>query len=535
MEQGSWRVIGYAAVRRRLRHPVLSERVSPARRTWYTGRRTAMPFPRTAGLLLHPTCLSGGHGIGDVGREAYRFVEFLGAAGMGLWQVLPLGPTGFGDSPYQPFSAFAGNHLLISLETLAEEGLLASSDLPGPTRGPVDYGHVVPWKLARLKQAFRAFREKAPAQQKDRFGSFCGSLRNRCWLEDYALFRALKEANEDRTWTCWDPDLVARKPEAVEHWARRLSEDVLFHKWLQYQFFRQWGDLKAYANQNGIKIVGDVPIFVSHDSADVWSNRELFHLDDAGRPTCVAGVPPDYFSSTGQLWGNPLYRWDLMARTRYRWWIDRLGVTLATVDVVRLDHFRGFEAYWEVQAGEPTAEKGRWVPAPGEELFATLARALGRLPIIAENLGVITPPVEAMRRRFGFPGMCVLQFGLADDASSVHLPHNLEADTVTYTGTHDNDTTLGWYRTLPETERLRVDRYLGPGAGDVPWSVVRLAMSTVADVAILPLQDVLGIGPEGRMNFPGKPSGNWTWRVKPGTLTSELSRRLRDLAGVFGR
>lgn len=494
-----------------------------------------MPFPRSSGILLHPTSLPGGHGIGDLGREAYKFVDWLVQAGQSFWQVLPLNPTGFGDSPYQGFSACAGNHLLISLDTLSELGLIPGSMLPMAGKSAqVDFGMVVQSKTELLRRAFKGFREKAPQVLKDRFGSFCGSPRNK-WLEDYALFRAIKDHHSGKPWTQWEPELVQRKPETVEKFARQLSEDVLFHKWLQFEFFRQWSELRAYASQNGISIIGDAPIFVAHDSADVWSNQKMFRLDEHGNPTHVAGVPPDYFSETGQLWGNPLYNWDAMAGDGFRWWTERFRVLLTLVDHVRLDHFRGFEAFWEIPAGEPTAVKGKWVKAPGQALLKALSKSLGRLPIIAEDLGVITPEVEALRDGFHLPGMRILQFGFEEGPASNHLPHNFVRNTVVYTGTHDNDTFMGWHKAIEDKTRLAITRYTGEPSEPAPWNAIRLALSSVADLAVIPAQDLLGYGSDARMNFPGKAAGNWAWRLKPGTLLNELAKKLVELNRSYGR
>lgn len=494
-----------------------------------------MVFPRSSGILLHPTSLPGGHGIGDLGREAYKFVDWLVAAGQSFWQVLPLNPTGFGDSPYQGFSACAGNHLLISLDVLAELGLIPTSSLPVGGKGAnVDFGIVVSSKTELLRRAFKGFREKAPQTMKDRFGSFCGSARNK-WLEDYALFRALKDHFGGKPWVQWDHELVTRQPDVLERFSRQLAEDVLFHKWLQFEFYRQWGELRAYAGQNGVQIIGDAPIFVAHDSADVWSHQAMFRLDPAGNCTHVAGVPPDYFSATGQLWGNPLYNWDAMAATGFRWWIERFRVLFTVVDFVRLDHFRGFEAFWEIGASEPTAVNGKWVKAPGHALLRALAKALGRLPIIAEDLGVITPEVEALRDAFGLPGMRILQFGFEEGAQSLHLPHNFARNSVVYPGTHDNDTMLGWHKAVDEKVKTTITRYVGEPAEPVPWNLIRLGLSSVADLAVIPVQDLLGLGSDARMNFPGRPSGNWSWRLKPGALLNELARRLLELNRSYGR
>jgi 4-alpha-glucanotransferase len=500
---------------------------------------------RKSGILLHPTSLPGPFGIGDLGPVAHGFVDFLAACGQRLWQVLPLGPTGFGDSPYQSFSAFAGNPLLISPERLVEDGLLEKGELKPPAFAAeaVDYGAVIDFKRPLLERAHRRFKEHAPPAARRAFAAFC--RREAGWLDDYALFVALKEAHGGKAWNEWEEDLALRRPEALARWRRRAAETIEVRQFGQYHFFRQWAALKRRAARAGVEVMGDVPIFVAQDSADVWAHPELFQLDERGRPTAVAGVPPDYFSETGQLWGNPLYRWDAMARTGYRWWIDRLRATLAVVDLVRLDHFRGFEAYWEVPAGEETAVNGRWVQGPGDALFVALKAALGRLPIVAENLGVITPEVEALRERFGLPGMVVLQFAFGGDGDSDFLPHNYTRDRVVYTGTHDNDTTVGWWtagagdttRTDDQAVRERefAKRYLATEGREIHWDFIRAALASVADLAIVPLQDLLGQGSAARMNLPARPSGNWQWRFVAGALTPEIRDRLRELTTTYGR
>jgi 4-alpha-glucanotransferase len=502
---------------------------------------------RSAGILLHPTSLPGPHGIGELGREALAFLDFLAEAGQSVWQVLPLGPTGYGDSPYQCFSAFAGNPLLVSLGVLRDEGLLHDDDLARGAelpQGEVDYGTVIEFKRPLLARACSAFEKNATAGARAAFESFRAAQRD--WLPDFALFSALKTAHGGAPWHEWAPPLVRRDPEALESARRELAGDVHSVEVEQWLFFSQWAELRAQAHQRGIRILGDIPIFVSHDSADVWSRPELFHLDDEGRPSLQAGVPPDYFSATGQLWGNPLYRWDELKRTGYRWWIDRFEAVLAMVDFVRLDHFRGFEAYWAVPGGEPTAENGRWVKGPGAELFEALGEALGSLPITAENLGLITPEVEALRQRFGFPGMAVLQFAFgSDDPDTPFLPHNFPREVVAYTATHDNDTVVGWWtggvgestRSKKEVarEQARALAYVGGNGSDIHWDFLRSLYVSVADTVIAPLQDTLGLGSEARMNLPGRPDGNWRWRCSPQDLGPELRRRLRELASVSGR
>jgi len=495
-----------------------------------------MRLPRSSGILLHPTSLPGRCGIGDLGKGAFRFVDFLAESGQRLWQVLPLGPTGYGDSPYQSFSAFAGNPLLISLEKLVEEGALAPQVLEAAPRFPdhrVDYGAVIPFKLRVLHESFVHFRRHASSEQREAFAAFCAAEES--WLEDFALFMALKAHHGGAPWNAWEREIAARRPEAVARWRRALANEIAFQKYLQFQFFRQWAAVKRYANERGIRVIGDVPIFVAHDSADVWAHPELFRLDETGRPTVVAGVPPDYFSPTGQLWGNPLYRWDVMAADGYAWWIARLRATLRLMDIVRLDHFRGFVAYWEVPAGAKTAERGRWVKGPGAAFFRAVREALGDVPIIAEDLGVIKPEVEALRDAFGFPGMKVLQFAFSTDAQNPYLPHNYDRNCVVYTGTHDNDTTVGWFRSLPEDERAFCLKYLGTEGREIHWELIRLAMMSVADTVVIPLQDVLGLGSEARMNYPGRLGGNWTWRYAEGALTEAVCARLVELVETYGR
>jgi 4-alpha-glucanotransferase len=502
---------------------------------------------RLSGVLLHPTSLPGPSGVGDLGQEAHRFVEFLADAGQGLWQVLPLGPTGYGDSPYQCFSAFAGNPLLLSLDTLVEDGLLSAADVTGSPAFPldeVDYGAVIEFKFPLLDKAFQAFEASAPASAREDFRAFCSAQAS--WLDDYALFVTVKEAHEGVVWTQWEKSIAAREPAAVARWTSEHAHVIASRKFRQYEFFRQWAALRKECRARGVRIMGDVPIFVAHDSADVWAHRELFRLDVTGEPEFVAGVPPDYFSETGQLWGNPLYRWDVLAKSGYRWWIERLRAALALVDLVRLDHFRGFEAYWEIPGKQTTAIKGRWVKGPGAPLFEALRDALGELPIVAENLGVITPEVEALRARFELPGMAILQFAFGTDPQGPGFrPHNYDHDLVVYTGTHDNDTTVGWWTggvgdstRVPEEveqERALAGKYLATDGADVHWAFIRAILASVADVAITPLQDVLGLGSQARMNVPGRPAGNWRWRFRSDALTDAIRERLRELTELYGR
>jgi 4-alpha-glucanotransferase len=491
---------------------------------------------RSAGVLLHPTSLPSPYGIGDLGPAAYAWVDALAHARQKLWQILPLGPTGYGDSPYQCFSAFAGNPYLVSPDFLVRDGLLGQTDLPPVgsfPAGTIDYGRVIEFKLGMLTKAWENFRNGAAGHLRSPFDGF--QINQAGWLDDYALFMALKVAHGGASWLEWPSDLVLRKPEALERARRELRDKVELNKFSQFLFFRQLADVKQYAASKAIRLIGDVPIFVSSDSTDVWANPDLFLLDEHRRPKVVAGVPPDYFSSTGQLWGNPLYHWAKLKQTDYAWWVARLRATLNQVDLVRLDHFRGFEAYWEVPAGKPTAEIGRWVQAPGAELITTLGKELGGLPLIAEDLGIITPAVDALRERFGLPGMRVLQFAFGGAPEDRFLPHNYVHNTVVYTGTHDNDTTHGWYAGLTDKERAFLHRYLFEGDRDIAWDLMRLAWSSVADYALAPLQDVLSLGTQARMNFPGKAAGNWCWRYTPEMLTGGILDRLGDLTTIYSR
>jgi 4-alpha-glucanotransferase len=495
-----------------------------------------MHLSRSAGILLHPTSLPGPWGIGCAGEVARRFVDFLAEAGQSLWQILPLGPTGYGDSPYACFSAFAGNAYLLDLERLAAEGDLERGDLDDATAFPgdrVDFGAIFAHRTGVLPCAAARFRENASGERRDAFDRFCSE--NTDWLDDYALFRALKDVHGGAVWTAWPRPLAERQPDALAEARRELDEAVFARQYAQFQFHRQWDELKAYANERGVRIIGDIPIFVAFDSADVWAHSELFHLDEGLQPTVVAGVPPDYFSETGQLWGNPLYRWGVMAERGYAWWVARMRHTLRTVDVVRLDHFRGFAAYWEIPASEPTAVNGRWVEGPGDAVFEAMRRDLGDLPVIAEDLGIITPDVVALRDGLGLPGMLVLQFAFGGDVANAYLPHNHVTNAVVYTGTHDNDTTVGWYASREGEELAYVDRYLGPVGEPVERALIRAAYRSVADVAIVPLQDVLGLGTEARMNEPGSFGTNWGWRFEAGALTSEHAEALADLAATYGR
>ncbi len=499
------------------------------------------PLVRASGILLHPTSLPGPYGIGDLGPAADRFVDFLADAGQTYWQILPLGPTGFGDSPYQTFSAFAGNPMLISPDALQSEGLLPAGALDEAPVFPderVDYGAVIPWKRQILERAYAHFLSSADDDLRREVREFAAE---NSWIAPFALFMALKEAHEGRPWPKWEPSIASRTPAALERWQRRLAQRTQSHVYSQYLFFRQWKRVRQYAHARGVRIIGDAPIFVAHDSADCWVHRELFHLRRDGRPALVAGVPPDYFSATGQLWGNPLYRWEALESQGYRWWIERLRSALGTVDILRLDHFRGFAGYWAIPGNAPTAQTGKWLPGPGVPFFTAVEKALGSLPIIAEDLGVITPDVVELRERFGFPGMRVLQFAFDDfeaSADNPHLPHNLERNVVVYTGTHDNDTTAGWYAASPARTRRFARAYARSTRRDpaaVTWDLVRLAMASVAHTAVVPLQDLLGLGSSARMNLPGQAGGNWQWRLHADALSTGVSQRLAELTRLYGR
>lgn len=511
--------------------------------------RPAISARRVAGVLCHITSLPGKFGCGDLGPAADEFVAFLQRTGQTRWQVLPLGPTGYGDSPYQCYSAFAGNPLLISLERLVDDGLLTPADLKDFPRSAnpaaVDFDLVRPAHEALLNKACDNFQSQATTTQKQAFQTFRQAEAE--WLDDYAFFMALKGEHGGCGWTAWDTPLAKRAPQALAAAKIRLALPIEQQALIQFFFATQWQALRHRCHEAGILIVGDAPIFVSHDSADVWANPELFYLDGAGQPTVVAGVPPDYFSATGQRWGNPLYRWDLMQATGYRWWRKRMAAAMKLFDFVRLDHFRGFEAYWEIPASFPTAIGGRWMPGPAHALFHAIEKELGGLPIYAEDLGLITPPVEALRDDLHLPGMRVLQFAFGDDAKSLdYRPHNYPRDCVVYTGTHDNDTTVGWFRSEAgegttrdedqvSRERNFALRYLGSDGREVHWDMIRAALASVADTAIIPVQDLLGLDSSARMNLPGTGTGNWSWRMKSAALTNEIEQRLADMTTIYDR
>lgn len=507
-----------------------------------------MRFPRSSGILLHPTCLPGPFGLGDFGPEAFAFVDFLKDARQKLWQVLPLNPTGYADSPFQCFSAHAGNPLLISLEHLQQQGIVDPSDLATKPRFPeerVDFGSVIEWKTRLLTRAASRFHRDAPADDRRAFDDF--RSKNSSWLPDFALFMACKEERGGVAWSVWPAEIARRDPAALDAARTRLKDSILAVEYWQFEFFRQWQALRNYAHDAGIRIIGDIPIYVALDSSDVWTNREFFSLSDEGHPLKIAGVPPDYFSATGQCWGNPIYRWDRLKDTGYHWWINRFRGALNLYDAVRIDHFRGFEAYWEIPGNETTAVNGRWLKGPGADLFVALEREFGDLPVIAENLGVITPEVEAIRERFHFPGMAILQFAFGKDPQGPSFrPHNYSRELAAYTGTHDNDTVVGWWNSSAGADSTRTSAdivkehafaraYLNFVTEPVNWVLIRGVESSIADLAIIPLQDVLGTGSEGRMNLPGTSKGNWRWRFRNGALTPDLATRLREMAVMYDR
>jgi len=492
-----------------------------------------MQHRRESGILLHPTSLPGPGGIGSFGAEARRFVDFLAIAGQSLWQVLPLGPTGFGNSPYSCYSAFAGNPLLIDLDELVVEGDIEKRELR--TDFPderVDFPRVEAYKYDSLRRASENFFAGGDNSRKEEFQRFCDT---NSWLHDYALFMAVKAANHGKSWRLWPEGIARRTSSALEEYSCSLAPAVGKQKYMQWQFFRQWEKVKQYANANEIEIIGDIPIFVAYDSADVWVNPHLFHLDEHGRPLVVAGVPPDYFSETGQLWGTPLYNWEVTAFHGFSWWVERMKSALFLYDRVRIDHFRGFEAYWEVPATEKTAVNGRWVKGPGEALFNALIDSLGPLPVIAEDLGVITPDVKALRDRFGFPGMKILQFAFDSGPDNSYLPHNYERNAVVYTGTHDNDTTAGWFAGLPAKEKKQIRDYLGSDGKDIVGDLIRTALASVANMAVIPLQDILKLDSSARMNLPGTRCDNWSWRLLADDIKGEHRTRLHDMTKMYGR
>ncbi|MBW7889212.1 MAG: 4-alpha-glucanotransferase [Bacteroidetes bacterium] len=495
-----------------------------------------MQFQRSSGILLHPTSLPGPFGSGDLGASAYHFVDWLVVAGQSLWQMLPLGPVGMGDSPYMSFSAFAGEALLVNLQELVERGWLNQNELketPSFSEKKIHYGDVRAYRFAKLRLAAKNFFTSKKKSDHDDFAEFC--KKQKSWLEDYALFMALIGKYNGKEWSEWDEGVAKRKSASLKQARIELADEIKFWEFTQWCFFRQWFALKKYANDRGVKIIGDIPIFVAFQSADVWAHPELFFIDKNLKPIFVAGVPPDYFSETGQRWGNPLYRWNKMHDENYSWWIDRIKMTLSLVDIVRIDHFRGFVGYWEIPAEEKTAVKGRWVKGPSEKLFDAIQKKLGKLPIIAEDLGVVTPEVVTLRERYNFPGMRILQFAFAGDMKNTFLPHAYEPNTVVYSGTHDNDTTIGWFKTATEREREFVKRYVGNDCKDISWEFIRLAMQSVADMAVFPIQDVLSLDTEARMNMPGKALGNWAWRFTWDLFQPWHALKLYELSALTNR
>src|SRR5579859_3584528 len=483
-----------------------------------------MSFPRLTGILLHPTSLPSRGGVGDFGPAAYEFLDFLASARQGLWQVLPLGPPANGDSPYSSTSAFAGNPLLISLERLAERGWLERSQLDKlpNSAGPIDYEQVHDRKLPLVKQAATKFLEVASAAARSRFERF--RAENEWWLEDFVLYDALRDRHGRQPWNTWPLELARRDAGALQTARLERASEIAVRRVIQFFFYEQWRALRLHCAQKSVRVVGDIAIFVDYDSADVWANRELFRLKDDLDPEAVSGVPPDAFSATGQRWGNPLYDWDAMRAQGYKWWVQRLRWATKTCDFIRLDHFRGFAQFWEIPASEPTAIHGRWVDGPRDELFNKLREELGGLPFFAEDLGYITPDVHELRDRHQIPGMAVLQFGFGNPGAHTYLPHRLTPDRVVYTGTHDNDTSMGWWKSgTNDQERRAVEGYVGRSDDGINWALIRAAQASVASFSMVPLQDVLGLGSEARLNTPSVKTGNFRWRFQPGSLTPDLA------------
>lgn len=492
---------------------------------------------RKSGVLLHPTSFPGPYGIGDLGQAAYDFIDYIAGAGQKIWQVLPIGPTGYGDSPYQAFSSFAGQPLIISPDELIKMGLLTSDDVVelqewNPIK--IDFGPAIIYKTSILRKSFEYFDVTEDEALKKAFKSFITVQKD--WLTDYALFMAVKDFHGGVMWTQWDAEIAFPTEDTLKKWTKKLAKEIKYYKFIQFIFSKQWFALKEYANAKGIEIVGDIPIFVAFDSSDVWANKELFYLDAKGYPTFVAGVPPDYFSATGQLWGNPLYNWEAHKAEGYKWWIFRVSATLKMVDILRIDHFRGFEAYWAIPYGAETAIDGEWRKGPYKDLFFAFQAALGEdLPIIAEDLGVITPEVEALRDDFKLPGMKILQFAFESLEENPFLPHQYTPNSICYTGTHDNDTTLGWYLNTPEENKDKVRRYMNTDANDVTWDFIRTCLGSVSQTAVIPLQDILSFDSWARMNIPGTPADNWGWRYTPEMLRKDIQERLLYVTTLYGR
>ena len=495
-------------------------------------------FERSSGILFHPTSLPGKYGIGTLGKEAYAFIDFLKKSNQKLWQIFPLGPTGYGDSPYQSFSSFAGNPYLIDFDLLIEAHLLSEEDLRdiffGDNEEYIDYGAIYNQKYPLLRKAYENFKSSDNSEMKGSLENF--KRENSSWLNDYSLYISLKNHFNGLPWNEWPQDIKNRENAAMEHYKNELADDIEYHNFIQFLFFKQWGDVKRYANENGIKIIGDIPIFVAADSSDAWANPEIFLFDKERKPVKVAGVPPDYFSATGQLWGNPLYNWEKLKDTNYSWWVERVRANLSTCDIIRIDHFRGFEAYWAVPYGDDTAINGQWEPGPGIDLFNAIKSQLGELPIIAEDLGLMTQGVIDLREATGFPGMKILGFAFDSGEENDYLPHTYTKNCVVYTGTHDNDTLVGWFQKAKEEDRQFARDYLNSRADDeIHWDAIRGAWSSVACMAISPVQDFLGLGSEARINTPGVASGNWQWRLKQGVLNNELAERIAKLTKIYSR
>lgn len=495
-----------------------------------------MRFPRSCGILVHPSSFPSKYGMGDFGSEAKTFIDFLVETDQSIWQVLPLGPTGFGDSPYASYSAFAGNHYFISLDILVEKSLLNSDEVieaQMPITAKADYSTSYSKKNSLYKIASDRFYENLTDEEDLRLKAFC--VENQFWLNDYCLFIACSIQNNREVWNKWSPEMVRREPDAIAKFEKEQKEEINYQIWLQYEFFNQWYSLKEYANSRGIRVIGDIPIFVDHNSADVWAHQKYFEVDKKGNRKLVAGVPPDYFSETGQLWGNPLYKWKVMEKDGYAWWVERFRQMFELYDAMRVDHFRGFDAYWQVDANEKTAVKGDWIDGPGKKLFKKIKEQLGELPIIAEDLGVMTPSVEDLRDSFEFPGMKILQFAFDSDSKNSFLPHNYTQNCVVYTGTHDNDTTIGWFKTAPEIERHKAREYSLSDDHDIQWALIRLGMLSVADQAIFPLQDLMNLDGSHRMNLPGTVENNWNWRYTPDMLNSVDKSRMKHLVSISNR
>ena len=495
-------------------------------------------FERSSGILFHPTSLPGKYGIGTLGKEAYAFIDFLKKSRQKLWQIFPLGPTGYGDSPYQSFSSFAGNPYLIDFDLLIEAHLLSEEDLRdvffGDNEEYIDYGAIYNQKYPLLRKAYENFKSSDNHEMRENLEHF--KRENASWLNDYSLYISLKNHFNGLPWNEWAHDIKNREHGAMEHYKNELADDIEYHNFIQFLFFKQWGDVKRYANENGIKIIGDIPIFVAADSSDAWANPEIFLFDEERKPVKVAGVPPDYFSATGQLWGNPLYNWQKLKETNYSWWVERVRANLSTCDIIRIDHFRGFEAYWAVPYGDDTAINGQWEPGPGIDLFNAIKSQLGELPIIAEDLGLMTQGVIDLREATGFPGMKILGFAFDSGEENDYLPHTYTKNCVVYTGTHDNDTLIGWFQKAKEEDRQFARDYLNSRSDDeIHWDAIRGAWSSVANMAISPVQDFLGLGSEARINTPGVAAGNWQWRLKHGVLTDELAERIAKLTKVYSR